>query len=208
MIILGNEYNSITECCKKLGVNYNTVMQAVFRGKELDDVIQGLLDKRIVIYGKKYNTLREVYETFNVKPHILKKVMKEKGYTNKDMEKAIEECKNVETNSVMRDVIVTVTDPITDEVLTVPVSQACKILDVSYNTVYSRIKKDGMSPEEALMGGVRTIIIDGLIYNNLKECCNMLDVSYTGARELIKNGFTAEEAVNVLREKGDSDVQH
>lgn len=206
MIILGKEYNSITECCKELDVNYNTVMQAVFRGKELDSVIQGLLDKRIVINGKRYNTLREVYETFNVKPHILKRVMKEKGYTNKDMEKAIEDCKNIETNSVMRDVIVTIKDPITDEVLSVPVSQACKILDISYNTVYSRIKKDGMSPEEALMGGVRTVIIDGIAYNNLKECCNMLDISYTGARVLIKNGFSVEEAVSVLKDEGDSDV--
>lgn len=206
MVILGKEYSSITECCKELGVNYNTVMQAVFRGKELDSVIQGLLDKRIVINGKRYNTLREVYETFDVKPHILKRVMKEKGYTNKDMEKAIEECKNIETNSVMRDVIVTINDPITDEVLNVPVSQACKILDISYNTVYSRIKKDGMSPEEALMGGVRTVIVDGIAYNNLKECCNMLDISYTEARVLIKNGFSVEEAVNVLKDEGDSDV--
>ena len=55
MVILGKEYNSITECCKELDINYNTVMQAVFRGKELEDAIQGLLDKRIVINGKRYN---------------------------------------------------------------------------------------------------------------------------------------------------------
>lgn len=195
MVIKGIAFNSIVDCCKYFNVPYGTIMQAVHRGKSVEQAIEDKLSKAIVVDGKIYKSYRSLCDDYGINANRLREVLKKGKYNSENIKEAVETVIEIEKKIKSKSLKVKILNEDTNEIEEINLREACNILGVNYNTAYSRVKRDGISPQDAIEGGVRAIEFDGVTYNNLKEACNELSCNYGTVRMKIKNGMSVDEAI-------------
>ena len=195
MVVKGIEFNSIIECCKYFNVPYGTIMQAVYRGKDLEQAIDDKLKREIVIDNKRYNSYKSLCDSYGINVNRLREELKKEKYTSDNIKDAVEAVIEIEKKIKDKSLKVSIVNELTNEIEEVNLREACTILGINYNTAYSRVKRDGLTPQEAIEGGIRSIEFNGFKYNNLKEACIELSCSYCTVRMKIKNGMSVDEAI-------------